>query len=319
MSDQTWPPKNPDDENAVPPEGPSEPTPAADPSSAAPFTPEPDPASSGYAQPQVPSSGDTPSAPDLNLPPAAGGYTAPGGYSPSPADPYGQSPAAGYQTPYPQASGPYGQPSDPYGQPPAAGYGQPPAAPYGQPAAPYGQPADPYGQQPGAYPPAPPPYSSGPVPVPTAGGAALADWPKRALGGLVDYVAPALAIGLVTGIIGNIAGSGLGNVLSTVLGLGWWVYLGYKSGTTGVTFGRSLAKTKLIGEATGQPIGVSNGIIRQFAHIIDSIICYIGWLFPLWDAKRQTIADKLLKTVVIDNSRDPNAGSYDWNITPPQR
>ena len=44
----------------------------------------------------------------------------------------------------------------------------------------------------------------------------------------------------------------------------------------------------------------------------DSIICYIGWLFPLWDSKRQTLADKIMKTVVIDNSADPNAGNYNW-------
>ena len=42
--------------------------------------------------------------------------------------------------------------------------------------------------------------------------------------------------------------------------------------------------------------------VRQLAHIIDSLICYIGWLFPLWDAKRQTIADKIMSTIVIDES-----------------
>ena len=39
--------------------------------------------------------------------------------------------------------------------------------------------------------------------------------------------------------------------------------------------------------------------IRQLAHAIDGAICYIGFLFPLWDAKRQTIADKLMKTVCV--------------------
>jgi hypothetical protein len=46
-------------------------------------------------------------------------------------------------------------------------------------------------------------------------------------------------------------------------------------------------------------LGGGMGIVRTIAHIVDSIICYIGWLFPLWDAKRQTIADKLVKTVVL--------------------
>lgn len=277
MSDQTWPP-----------------------------TP-----SEGNDDAAVPASPAEPSAPYSPTEPAA----------PSPVDPYGQSPAAGYQTPYPQ------QPADPYGQQPPA-YGQPPADPYGQQPPAYGQPpADPYAQQPPAYPQAPvDPYAAAAYPpgpgVPgapgavgprMAGGGVLVDWPKRAMGGLIDYVAPSIIISVLSNLLGNVS-STLSILVSTVLGIGWWVYLGYKSGTTGVTFGRSIAKTKLVSEATGQPIGVSQGIIRQVAHIVDSIICYIGWLFPLWDAKRQTIADKMMKTVVIDNSADPNAGKYDWNI-----
>jgi hypothetical protein len=39
--------------------------------------------------------------------------------------------------------------------------------------------------------------------------------------------------------------------------------------------------------------------------MIDGAICGIGWLFPLWDTKRQTIADKIVKSVVVV---DPNAG-----------
>ncbi len=326
MSDQTWPPTPPEDkDDAAVPQSPAEP---ATPS----YAPEPsaDQPGGGYVPPTTPA-------------------------APSPVDPYGQSPAAGYDTPYPQQpadpygqppSAPYQAPADPYGQPPAYGqapaadpYGQPPAAPYGQPPAdpygqqpPYGQsPADPYGQPPGqptdpynqpgyGQPPGayqtPPPVGYPPVPV--AGGGALVDWPKRALGGLIDYVAPSIIISVLANLLSNVS-STVGGLVSFVLGIGWWVYLGYKSGTTGVTFGRSVAKTKLVSEATGQTIGVSNGIIRQLAHIVDSIICYIGWLFPLWDAKRQTLADKIMKTVVIDNSADPNAGKYDWNIQQPPR
>ena len=52
-------------------------------------------------------------------------------------------------------------------------------------------------------------------------------------------------------------------------------------------------------EETGQPIGTLNAFLRDICHIIDGIICYIGYLFPLWDPKRQTIADKIMKTVVV--------------------
>jgi hypothetical protein len=38
---------------------------------------------------------------------------------------------------------------------------------------------------------------------------------------------------------------------------------------------------------------------RDICHIRDSLACYIDWLFPIWDAKRQTFADKIVSTVVI--------------------
>jgi uncharacterized RDD family membrane protein YckC len=56
---------------------------------------------------------------------------------------------------------------------------------------------------------------------------------------------------------------------------------------------------KLVSEQTGQPIGALNAFLRDICHFVDGIICYVGFLFPLWDAKRQTLADKIMKTVVI--------------------
>jgi hypothetical protein len=40
-------------------------------------------------------------------------------------------------------------------------------------------------------------------------------------------------------------------------------------------------------------------VVRQLAHVIDTAICYIGYLFPLWDPKRQTIADKIMSTICL--------------------
>jgi hypothetical protein len=38
-------------------------------------------------------------------------------------------------------------------------------------------------------------------------------------------------------------------------------------------------------------------VIRQICQIADTVICYVGWLWPLWDGKPQTIADKIASTV----------------------
>lgn len=77
-----------------------------------------------------------------------------------------------------------------------------------------------------------------------------------------------------------------------------WDY-GYRQGTTGSSIGKSVLKFKVVGEASGQPLGFGMSIVRQLAHIVDAIICFVGFLFPLWDAKRQTLADKIMTTVCL--------------------
>ena len=60
-----------------------------------------------------------------------------------------------------------------------------------------------------------------------------------------------------------------------------------------------MLKIQVLSEATGQPIGFGMSIVRQLAHFVDGLLFYIGYLFPLWDAKRQTLADKIMSTVVL--------------------
>jgi hypothetical protein len=43
---------------------------------------------------------------------------------------------------------------------------------------------------------------------------------------------------------------------------------------------------------------------RQLAHYVDSLACYLGWLWPLWDARHQTLADKIMGTVVVIQPAD---------------
>ena len=73
----------------------------------------------------------------------------------------------------------------------------------------------------------------------------------------------------------------------------------YRQGKTGQSIGKSVLKFKVISEKTWQPIGFWRSFLRQIAHYVDQLICYIGYLFPLWDDKRQTIADKIMSTVCV--------------------
>jgi uncharacterized RDD family membrane protein YckC len=74
---------------------------------------------------------------------------------------------------------------------------------------------------------------------------------------------------------------------------------GYRQGTTGSSIGKGVMKFKVVSEKTGQPLGFGMSFARQLVHIVDAIPCYIGFLFPLWDSKRQTIADKLMTTICL--------------------
>ena len=94
----------------------------------------------------------------------------------------------------------------------------------------------------------------------------------------------------------------IGSVL-LLAALGWQIYNRWiVAGRTGQSLGKRVLKIKLVAEATGQPIGALNAFLRDLLHILDGI-AYIGYLWPLWDEKRQTFADKLMKTVVPDVPR----------------
>ncbi|GAS99467.1 uncharacterized protein RMCC_6432 [Mycolicibacterium canariasense] len=131
---------------------------------------------------------------------------------------------------------------------------------------------------------------------------AYTPWLTRVLAFLIDYIPYGiiLGIGYAVQATGNATIGAAVLMLSTVIGLAYllWNY-GYKQGTTGSSIGKSVMKFKVVSEATGQPIGFGMSVVRQLAHILDGIICYLGFLLPLIDAKRQTIADKVIKTVCV--------------------
>ncbi|WP_086839641.1 RDD family protein [Amycolatopsis kentuckyensis] len=191
-------------------------------------------------------------------------------------DPYGQQ-SFGQQ--------PGGQPQFGQPQPGQAPYGQP--APYGQ-QAPFGQPA-PFGQQGTPFGP-PRNYAS---------------WGQRALGWLID-VGPILVLYvLLTPLFFVFGNVGSLWVLVGVLGwlgqIAWTVYNRWiTQGNTGQSMGKRYAKIKLVREDTGQPIGPGMAFVRDLAHAVDSAICYVGWLWPLWDDKSQTLSDKIVGTVVVN-------------------
>ena len=151
----------------------------------------------------------------------------------------------------------------------------------------------------------------------------LANWGERAVAFLLDLVivaVPAIVLYIIAFIFGTFS-----TALFVLFAFIAWAYsivvglyvVGWQNGLGGSP-GKKITGLRLIGEETGQPIGGGMGIARYFAHIVDSIICYIGWLFPLWDPKRQTIADKIMKTVVTTGNPKTDFATAVKSVIPGQ-
>jgi len=119
----------------------------------------------------------------------------------------------------------------------------------------------------------------------------LADWGTRAIGFLVDY-APILVLSLLT------FRSFTFRTIVGLAGIAYWLYLGHLDGVTGQTPGKAIQGIRVV-NVQGDLIGSGPGMARKVAHIVDSILCGLGWLLPIADSKRQTIADKIMSTYVV--------------------
>ena len=148
-------------------------------------------------------------------------------------------------------------------------------------------------------------------------------WPRRAVAFVVDavpvLVLAAAAVGLMwlTRIracdgdtsatdVGSQCGTGVSTVGRVCFVVMWLVALGYcawnfghRQGRTGSSLGKSLLSVKVVDAATRIPVGFWRSVLRQLAHVLDVLTLGVGYLWPLWDAKRQTFADKLLQTVCV--------------------
>ncbi|AWN29077.1 RDD family protein [Streptomyces sp. NEAU-S7GS2] len=87
--------------------------------------------------------------------------------------------------------------------------------------------------------------------------------------------------------------------LAWLLMIGGTFFLIAKEGSSGQTPGKKALGVKVIKEATGQPLGFGMTFVRYLCRYLNGLLCGIGWLWPLWDDKSQTFADKLAGSVVV--------------------
>ena len=66
---------------------------------------------------------------------------------------------------------------------------------------------------------------------------------------------------------------------------------------TGWSLGRALFGIRVTRRDGGE-VGLWRLLARDLAHLLDTLPLFIGWLWPLWDRRRRTFADLLLRTEV---------------------
>lgn len=145
-----------------------------------------------------------------------------------------------------------------------------------------------------------------------------ADFGKRVLAYLIDsafILAAYVAVIVLAGIAGAIAG-GLG-VLVLLVGylaifaLSLALFIMGNGGALGQTPGKHMIGIKVVGPAPG-PIGYGQGVIRYVGYMLNSI-CFLGWLWPLFDDQNRGWQDMLADTRVVVAPPGEKNLNYWWN------
>jgi uncharacterized RDD family membrane protein YckC len=251
----------------------------------------------------------------------------PGGQQPYPGaapPPYGQPPYPGAPPPYTPgqpplypgaAPPPYGGGQQPYPGAPYPGASYPPGA-----APPYSGPTYP----PGA---APPPFlpsgGQGAGPSGFVPPSEYASFGARVGGWLIDWLILAIVNAIINRILVHVAflrvnftthsvTSGVTvyhhqhvSVLAELLNVAIILLYGaiLCGSARGQTLGMMIVRAKAVDGDTGQPIGFARGLGRAAFELLLFILFIIPWvvdmLFPAWDSRRQTLHDKVTRTVVL--------------------
>lgn len=140
-------------------------------------------------------------------------------------------------------------------------------------------------------------------------GRVYAEWGSRAAAWLIDGLLmfalfiPLFILGAVAGAISD----GLGVAvfwLGYLAIIAFGIYLmAYLQGVTGQTPGKRIMGIEVVRKDNGQYMGGGLGVGRYFLRAIIGGICFLEYLWPLWDADNQTLTDKILSTVVVKGNK----------------
>jgi uncharacterized RDD family membrane protein YckC len=111
---------------------------------------------------------------------------------------------------------------------------------------------------------------------------------------LVAYLIDAILLGVIYGIVAAASDPTVGSLVSLVVGIAYFAY--FEGGARGQTIGKMALG---IDANTGGSIGYGRGVARYLGRILSGIVCFLGYLWMLWDKEKQTWHDKIATSVVV--------------------
>jgi uncharacterized RDD family membrane protein YckC len=153
-------------------------------------------------------------------------------------------------------------------------------------------------QEPSEVPPQQPPAGAPPSPAqpawtPSGPSGPRASFGRRFVAFLIDY---AILI-VIYFIVFAITNQGVSTLVSIAFGLGYFAFL--EGGPRGQTLGKMALGIRVIDFNSGGPIGYGRGALRWVGRILSQLVCFLGYLWMLWDKEKQTWHDKIATTVVV--------------------
>ncbi|MHB1595579.1 MAG: RDD family protein [Streptosporangiaceae bacterium] len=120
------------------------------------------------------------------------------------------------------------------------------------------------------------------------------DWFSRVAAFLIDLIPFAFAY-----LIAAVAASTRVYLFALLGALVVSAWNRWMLGGQGQSLGKRLLRVRLVSAVTGLPVGEARACARDLCHLVDLAVAYVGFFFPLWDERRQTLADKIMRTVVV--------------------
>lgn len=136
----------------------------------------------------------------------------------------------------------------------------------------------------------------------------LATWWQRVKAALIDLLVliPGIVLAIVSGQSSTPQSSTPqspvlwtpGIPIGILISVAIWLYnRSYLEGRTGQSWGKKAIGLKLIRISGRGSISPATAFVRELVNCVTVFV--LGFLFPLWTVRRQTLADKAMKTVVI--------------------